>query len=76
MSHVKAKLIFLSIFLSYSGYDGAMRCLTENDADVAFTKVRFVRYHFGVSLIESSIRKLIYRISFFYSLSSPLGLLH
>lgn len=32
----------------YSGYDGSIRCLAENGGDVAFTKVIFVKRHFGV----------------------------
>lgn len=34
----------------YSGYDGAIRCLVEQNADVAFTKVIFVRRYFGVRI--------------------------
>lgn len=33
----------------YSGYDGAIRCLVENNGDVAFTKVIYVKKYFGVS---------------------------
>lgn len=33
----------------YSHYDGAIRCLVEKNADVAFTKVIYVRRFFGVS---------------------------
>lgn len=32
----------------YSGYDGAIRCLVENNGDVAFTKVIFVNKYFGL----------------------------
>lgn len=32
----------------YSGYEGAIRCLVEQNADVAFTKVIYVRKFFGV----------------------------
>lgn len=38
----------------YSGYDGAIRCLVERNADVAFTKVIYVRRFFGVSFVFSS----------------------
>uniref|UniRef100_U5EVY8 Transferrin n=1 Tax=Corethrella appendiculata TaxID=1370023 RepID=U5EVY8_9DIPT len=34
----------------YSGYDGAIRCLVENNGDVAFTKVIFVRKYFGLPI--------------------------
>lgn len=33
----------------YSGYEGAIRCLVERNADVAFTKVIYVNRFFGVS---------------------------
>ncbi|XP_058830557.1 transferrin [Topomyia yanbarensis] len=32
----------------YSGYDGAIRCLVENNGDVAFTKVIYVNKYFGL----------------------------
>lgn len=32
----------------FSGYDGSIRCLAENNADVAFTKTIFVKKYFGV----------------------------
>ncbi|XP_055619783.1 transferrin [Toxorhynchites rutilus septentrionalis] len=33
---------------NYSGYDGAIRCLVENNGDVAFTKVIYVNKYFGL----------------------------
>lgn len=38
----------------YSGYDGSIRCLAENGGDVAFTKVIYVKRHFGVSVLEQN----------------------
>jgi hypothetical protein len=32
----------------YSGYDGALRCLSEHGGQVAWTKVYYVKKHFGV----------------------------
>jgi hypothetical protein len=32
----------------YSGYDGALRCLSEHGGEVAWTKVYYVKKHFGV----------------------------
>ncbi|XP_055585665.1 transferrin [Uranotaenia lowii] len=37
----------------YSGYDGAIRCLVENNGDVAFTKVIYVNKYFGLPVGES-----------------------
>jgi hypothetical protein len=33
---------------AYSGYDGALRCLTHNGGDVAWTKATYVRQYFGL----------------------------
>ena len=32
----------------YSGYEGALRCLVENGGQIAWTKVYYVKKHFGV----------------------------
>lgn len=40
----------------YSGYDGAIRCLVEKNADVAFTKTIYVRRYFGVSVHSTAGR--------------------
>jgi len=32
----------------YSGYEGALRCLTQNGGEIAWTKVYYVKKHFGV----------------------------
>jgi hypothetical protein len=37
----------------YSGYDGALRCLSEHGGDVAWTKVYYVKKHFGVCVQHS-----------------------
>ncbi|XP_053682480.1 transferrin [Sabethes cyaneus] len=37
----------------YSGYDGAIRCLVENNGDVAFTKVIYVNKYFGLPVGEA-----------------------
>ncbi|KAJ4426278.1 hypothetical protein ANN_27090 [Periplaneta americana] len=34
----------------YSGYDGALRCLAENGGEVAWTKVYYVKKHFGLPI--------------------------
>lgn len=34
---------------TFSGYDGALRCLSDNGGQVAWSKVYFVKKHFGVS---------------------------
>ncbi|PNF38524.1 Transferrin [Cryptotermes secundus] len=34
----------------YSGYDGALRCLSEHGGDVAWTKVYYVKKHFGLPI--------------------------
>ncbi|PSN50992.1 Transferrin [Blattella germanica] len=34
----------------YSGYDGALRCLSEHGGQVAWTKVYFVKKHFGLAI--------------------------
>lgn len=32
----------------FSGYDGALRCLAQNGGQIAWTKVYYVKKHFGV----------------------------
>nr|ALX00067.1 transferrin [Melanoplus sanguinipes] len=34
----------------YSGYDGALRCLSDNGGEVAWTKVYYVKKHFGIAI--------------------------
>ncbi|KAF0314806.1 hypothetical protein GQ607_017962, partial [Colletotrichum asianum] len=34
----------------FSGYDGALRCLAQNGGEVAWTKVYFVKKHFGLAI--------------------------
>nr|BBE27867.1 transferrin [Locusta migratoria] len=34
----------------YSGYDGALRCLSDNGGEVAWTKVYYVKKHFGIQI--------------------------
>nr|Q02942.1 RecName: Full=Transferrin; Flags: Precursor [Blaberus discoidalis]AAA27820.1 transferrin [Blaberus discoidalis] len=34
----------------YSGYDGALRCLAEHGGQVAWTKVYYVKKHFGMAI--------------------------
>nr|AAN03488.1 transferrin [Mastotermes darwiniensis] len=34
----------------YSGYDGALRCLSEHGGEVAWTKVYYVKKHFGLPI--------------------------
>ncbi|XP_066992050.2 transferrin [Anabrus simplex] len=34
----------------FSGYDGALRCLSDNGGQVAWTKTYFVKKHFGIPL--------------------------
>uniref|UniRef100_A0A2M4DN52 Putative transferrin 1 n=1 Tax=Anopheles darlingi TaxID=43151 RepID=A0A2M4DN52_ANODA len=41
----------------FSGYEGAIRCLVENDGDVAFTKTIFVRKYFGLPITPGAVAK-------------------
>ncbi|XP_066992052.2 transferrin [Anabrus simplex] len=34
----------------YSGYDGALRCLSDNGGQIAWTKTYFVKKHFGIPI--------------------------
>lgn len=43
----------------YSGYDGAIRCLVENNGDVAFTKVIYVNKYFGLPVGDAPAQPAI-----------------
>ncbi|KAG7165605.1 Transferrin-like 1 [Homarus americanus] len=56
----------------YAGYEGALRCLTQNDGDIAFSKINVVQQFFtdnraadvnDYGLIEAKVQKLFWALS-------------
>ncbi|KAF7995583.1 hypothetical protein HCN44_006690 [Aphidius gifuensis] len=47
----------------YSGYEGALRCLTQNGGDIAWTKVLYVKRYFGLPIGKTTVSPSVEKAS-------------